>query len=49
MVGAVLFGVIYQGMSIYGLRDHWQYVVKGVGLLAAVIFYVVSNKKAGKA
>lgn len=49
MVGAVLLGVINQGMSIYGLPDQWQYVVKGVVLLAAVIFDVVSNKKTGKA
>ena len=49
MVGAVLLGVINQGMSIYGLPDQWQYVVKGVVLLAAVIFDVVSNKKTGNA
>lgn len=49
MVGAVLLGVINRGMSIYGLPDQWQYVVKGVVLLAAVIFDVVSNKKTGKA
>lgn len=49
MVGAVLLGVINQGMSIYGLPDQWQYVVKGVVLLVAVIFDVVSNKKTGKA
>lgn len=49
MIGAVLLGVINQGMSIYGLPDQWQYVVKGVVLLAAVIFDVVSNKKTGKA
>ena len=49
MVGAVLLGVINQGMSIYGLPDQRQYVVKGVVLLAAVIFDVVSNKKTGKA
>ena len=49
MVGAVLLGVINQGMSIYGLQYQWQYVVKGVVLLAAVIFDVVSNKKTGKA
>ena len=49
MVGAVLLGVINQGMSIYGLPDQWQYVVKGVVILAAVIFDVVSHKKTGKA
>ena len=48
MVGAILLGVINQGMSIYGLPDQWQYVVKGGVLLAAVVFDVVSNHKTGK-
>jgi putative multiple sugar transport system permease protein len=48
MIGAILLGVINQGMSIYGLSDMWQYVVKGAVLLAAVIFDVVSNHKTGK-
>ena len=49
MVGAILLGVINQGMSIIGLDNNWQYVVKGAVLLAAVIFDVVSNHKTGKA
>lgn len=48
MIGAILLGVINQGMSIYGLDNNWQYVVKGAVLLIAVIFDVVSNKKKGK-
>ncbi len=48
MVGAILLGVINQGMSIIGLDSNWQYVVKGAVLLAAVIFDVVSNHKTGK-
>ena len=48
MIGAILLGVINQGMSIYGLPDQWQYVVKGAVLLVAVVFDVVSNKKTGK-
>ncbi len=48
MVGAILLGVINQGMSIYGLPDQWQYVVKGAVLLLAVVFDVVSNHKTGK-
>lgn len=48
MVGALLLGVINQGMSIYGLSDMWQYVVKGAVLLLAVVFDVVSNHKTGK-
>jgi len=49
VVGAILLGVINQGMSIYGLDNNWQYVVKGVVLLIAVVFDVVSNHKTGKA
>lgn len=48
MIGAVLLGVINQGMSIMGLPDQLQYVVKGAVLLAAVVFDVVSNHKTGK-
>ena len=48
MVGAILLGVINQGMSIIGLDNNWQYVVKGAVLLVAVIFDVVSNHKTGK-
>ena len=48
MVGAILLGVINQGMSIIGLDNNWQYIVKGAVLLAAVVFDVVSNHKTGK-
>ena len=48
IVGAILLGVINQGMSIIGLDNNWQYVVKGAVLLAAVIFDVVSNRKTDK-
>ena len=49
IIGAILLGVINQGMSIFGLDNNWQYVVKGTVLLIAVIFDVVSNHKTGKA
>lgn len=49
VIGAILLGVINQGMSIAGLDNNWQYVVKGAVLLVAVIFDVVSNRKTGKA
>ena len=49
VVGAILLGVINQGMSIIGLDNNFQYIVKGAVLLVAVIFDVVSNHKTGKA
>ena len=45
IVGALLMGVINMGMSIMGVDMNWQKVVKGLVLLAAVIFDVVSKKK----
>lgn len=45
IVGAVLMGVINLGMSIMGVDANYQRVVKGLVLLAAVIFDVVSKKR----
>ena len=45
VIGAVLLGVINQGMSIMGVSTNYQSVVKGLVLLVAVLFDVVSKKK----
>ncbi|MEE1254972.1 MAG: multiple monosaccharide ABC transporter permease [Lachnospiraceae bacterium] len=45
IVGAILMGVINLGMNIMGVDANYQKVVKGLVLLAAVIFDVVSKKK----
>ena len=45
VVGAILLGVINQGMSIMGMSTNYQSVVKGLVLLVAVMFDVVSKKK----
>ena len=47
IVGAVLMGVINIGMSIMGVDANYQKVVKGLVLLAAVIFDVVSKNEKG--
>lgn len=44
IVGAVLMGIINQGMSIMGVDANYQKVVKGLVLLAAVIFDIVTKK-----
>ena len=44
IIGAILMGVINLGMSIMGVDANYQKVVKGLVLLAAVIFDVVSKK-----
>ncbi len=45
IVGATLIGVINLGMSLTGVDANWQKVVKGIVLLAAVVFDIVANKK----
>lgn len=46
IVGAILMGVINLGMNIMGVDSNYQKVVKGLVLLAAVVFDVVSKKDA---
>ena len=45
VIGALLMGVINIGMSIMGVDQNYQKVVKGLVSLAAVIFDVVTKKK----
>ncbi|MBO7710210.1 MAG: sugar ABC transporter permease [Lachnospiraceae bacterium] len=45
IIGATLMGVINQGMSIMGWSANYQRAVKGVVLLLAVLFDVLSKKE----
>ncbi len=45
VIGAIFMGVINNGMSIMGIDSNVQKVVKGVVLLAAVTFDVLSKKR----
>ncbi|MBQ1547891.1 MAG: sugar ABC transporter permease [Lachnospiraceae bacterium] len=45
VIGALIMGVINQGMSIMGVNANYQTVVKGIVVLVAIIFDVLSNKK----
>jgi putative multiple sugar transport system permease protein len=46
VVGAFIMGVMNNGMSILGIGIDWQQVIKGLVLLAAVIFDVYNKSKA---
>lgn len=48
VVGATLIGVINLGMSLMSIDANWQRVVKGVVLLAAVVFEIMNNKEKTK-
>lgn len=45
IIGAVFMGVLNNGMSIMGVDSNWQQAVKGIVLLAAVAFDVISKKR----
>lgn len=47
VIGALIMGVMNNGMSIMGVGIDWQQVIKGLVLLAAVIFDVYNKNKAG--
>jgi putative multiple sugar transport system permease protein len=46
VIGAFIMGVMNNGMSIMGVGIDWQQVIKGLVLLAAVIFDVYNKSKA---
>lgn len=45
VIGAFIMGVMNNGMSILGVGIDWQQVIKGLVLLAAVVFDVMNKKK----
>jgi len=45
IVGAMVMGVMNNGMSIMGLPIDWQRIIKGIVLLAAVCFDIYAKKK----
>ncbi len=45
VIGALLMGVINMGMSIMGVEANYQKVVKGIVVLVAIVFDVMSSKK----
>jgi len=46
IIGGLLMGVLNNGMQYMGLDPNWQLVIKGMVLLAAVAFDVISKKRA---
>jgi putative multiple sugar transport system permease protein len=45
VIGAIFMGVLNNGMSIIGIDSNWQRAVKGLVLLVAVVFDVVSKSR----
>lgn len=45
VIGALVMGVLNNGMSLMGIGIDWQQAIKGLVLLGAVIFDVLNKKK----
>ena len=48
LIGVLIIGVITNGLNLIGINAFWQDVLKGVIILAAVIFDVMRKRKANK-
>ena len=48
VIGAAMIGVINQGMSLMSIDQDWIKIVKGIVLLAAVVFDILSKKNKDK-
>ena len=46
LLGALVLGVIDNGMIMIGLASYWQMVVKGIVIVIAVIFDIYKKKGA---
>ncbi len=47
IAGALVMGVLNQGLSIMGVDPSWQQVIKGLVLLLAVAYDLVNKRRAG--
>lgn len=45
LVGTVFLGVILNGMTLLGISEYWQYVVRGVLILAAVLINNIQARR----
>ena len=45
LIGIMIIGLIYNGMNLIGVSSYYQTIVKGLMIIAAVLFDKVMNKK----
>ena len=49
VIGALIIGVLNNGLNLMGVSSFWQIVIKGIVILVAVYADVLKRKKAGSA
>ena len=45
VIGGLVMGVLNNGMSIVGVGTDWQKIIKGLVLLAAVVFDIINQSR----
>ncbi len=45
LIGILIIGCIYNGMNLIGVSSYYQTIVKGLMIIAAVMFDMIMNKK----
>ena len=45
LIGVLIIGILNNGLNLMGINSNWQYIVKGVVILAAVYIDFIRNKK----
>lgn len=45
LIGILIIGCIYNGMNLVGVSSYYQTIVKGIMIIAAVLFDMVMNKR----
>ena len=45
LVVVLIIGILNNGLNLMGINSNWQYIVKGVVILAAVYIDVIRNNK----
>nr|WP_314733373.1 hypothetical protein [Anaerobacillus sp. CMMVII] len=46
VIGALIIGVLSNGLNLMGVSSFWQYIVKGVVILVAVYADVIKRRTA---
>ena len=47
LIGALIIGILNNGLNLMGVNSDWQYIIKGIVILGAVyVDYLRTQKKA---
>ena len=48
LIGALIIGILDNGLNLMGVNSDWQYIIKGVVILGAVYMDFLRSRKRAK-